>query len=124
MADRAAHRLGGHTLNAGLRYDPFRDLPVGHRPAVGDREQDLPYRFPERGGSYGQRRGKIRGFPAEIDVKPAAGFVKNGQILLRIIFRERIGESLLPVKPQAGQGFPVAGHGHAAQGRTVMMCVN
>ena len=93
MSHGAAHGPGGY-MAAGLRGQPFRQLPVGNGSAIGDQEQLLPYQPAEERAPQKQRGREIRNAAAEITIQPAFGFLKNQQGFLLRTLRQKAIEQL------------------------------
>ena len=79
VRDGAADRVGGlfHANAAGY-------CAVGHRFAVGNREQDVPDFFAKRRGLRCERRQKVGILAAEVEFEPAARLLEYGEAFLLV----------------------------------------
>ena len=114
MAHGAAHRLGGHIVQAPLLRQPLCQFTVGYGLAIGNLQQQLPDALGKGAapGSQGQG-GHIRLPAAEIGIQPAAGAGENLRLSVGR-FRQAGREILLPFQPHAGEGTVLRCHQVAA----------
>ena len=94
VPDRPADSLRGQMLQPALRGQLLRDPAIGRRFAIGDRQQNVPYRAAERRTARVERRQSCRALPGEVAFQPTPGLCQNGSVRLC----GRSGEAQLAVK--------------------------
>ena len=119
MADGAAHCLCRH-MAACLHSNFGGDVTVGHRMPIGNGKQNIPNLLAKRSAFYGQRRGKIGFFAAEIHIEPVYCLTENRQIFFNMLRGKGTSKVFLAVEPQSGDGRSIACQRDASQRRIIV----
>ena len=124
VPDGTAHCLCRHAEPPLLFRQLFCQCAVGRGLAVGDLQQQLPHRLPERRPHGMERRGEARLPAAEIDLQPAFCLLQDGRFLRRVVRVQTLGKIQFAVEPKPCQAHIICRQQNAAQRGIVMQCVH
>ena len=124
VPDRTAHCLCRHAGPALLFRQLLCQRTVGRGLAVGDLQQQLPHRLPERRPHGMERRSEARLPAAEIDLQPAFCLLQDGRFLRCVVRVQTLGKIRFAVEPKPCQAHIICCQQNAAQRGIVMQCVH